>query len=85
MLVRVAAVMDAVGLPAALLCWVWALPQHGGFVGATLAAVLVLWAVKRTRRAIFDLPNYRWFSRWLVRFGALGALVWVMRKLLLAA
>lgn len=73
-LVRVLAVLDAIAIQCVGMWWLFGLPQHGGVIGATGSAVLVIWALKRAGRAIFDFDNYGWMT---VKVGKWVLLLWV--------
>ncbi|MBW8832647.1 MAG: hypothetical protein JF606_25265 [Burkholderiales bacterium] len=74
--VRLLAALDAVALPALGGYWVSTWPAKTGGLGFFAGAVMALWGAKRLSQAVFGFPDYRWFSRHLVKAGAATLIVW---------
>ena len=75
--VRVLAALDAVALPALGGYWASQLPAKAGDFRFFVGALMTYWGVKRLGQVVFHFPEYRWFSRHLVKAGAATLIVWV--------
>ena len=69
------ALLDAVGWPGVAFYWVTTWPDRGGLLGTVVGALLVWWAIKRTRKALVAIDTYRWTSWRLLKLAAFGYLL----------
>ncbi len=65
LIVRALAAVDAVLVPSVLLYWATTWPKADGMFTALFCTAMVLWALKRVSRAVFDFDRYRWTVRYV--------------------
>jgi hypothetical protein len=75
LLVRLAALAEALALPAVLACWVWMWHPSTPGIRLLLGCVVAYWAAKRVYAATMDLGSVTW--RW-TRLAAAVLAVWVL-------
>lgn len=73
LLIYAAALVDALAIPGVFIYWATTWPK-GGIFTPVLIAVMAYWGIKRAHRALTDLPNYRWFFKWVLLLLVLSGL-----------